>query len=200
MNFKDFYSSKSEQNLFKVYHGGKKWVFVPKELIASKKNRHNYGVGIYSTNKLNTARAYGKGSRVVHELTVDKNYKELDDVFIDVGECIDFVKTLNGLRKKQILIKSLQDYSDRIKNTNIPISILHNLIHNYDAAPGLLGKRVSDFLVSKGVDANYVRQSGDEFWFVIFNPKIIKSFRVVDPKQEGKEFPFELSDIKNPVN
>lgn len=202
MKFKEFYNLLNEQSedSFKVYHGGKKWFTVPNQLIASKKDRHNYGVGIYGTNLLRTARNYGKGGRVVHELEIDKNYKDLDNVSIDVEEAVDFVKNLSGLRKKQTIIENLKSYSERVQKQIIPISILHNLIHNYDAAPGLLGKQVSDFLVSKGVDANYIRQSGDEFWLVIFNPRIIKSFRIVDPRKEGNEFPFELPNIKNPLS
>ena len=201
MQFNDLFNLIKEENedTFKMYHGGKKWFFAPRELLASKKDRHNYGVGIYATNFLHTARMYAKGSRVVHELEIDKNYKELDTVSIDVDEAIDFIKNMSGLRKKDVIIEDLKRFSDRVQKKIIPIAILHNLIHNLDAAPGLLGKKVSDFLVSKGVDANFVSQSGNEFWLVIFNPRIIKSFKIVDPRKEGKEFPFEFPNIKNPV-
>ena len=180
MNFKEFYNLLNEEtaDTFKMYHGGKKWYFTPKEIIASKKDRHNYGVGIYATNFLYTARMYAKGSRVIHELEIDKNYRELDTVTIDVDEAIDFVKNMSGLRNKADIIESLKRFSERVQKKIIPIAILHNLIHNHDAAPGLLGKKVSDFLVSKGVDANFVSQSGNEFWLVIFNPRIIKSFKM----------------------
>lgn len=199
MNFKEFYHLINEDtsNTFKMYHGGKKWYYTPKELLASKKDRHNYGVGIYTTNFLHTARMYAKGSRVVHELQIDKDYHELDTVTINVDEATSFVKNMSGLRNKSDIIESLKRFSERVQKKDIPIAILHNLIHNANAAPGLLGKKVSDFLVSKGVDANYVSQSGNEFWLVIFNPNIIKSFKIVDPRKEGTEFPFEYPNIRN---
>lgn len=202
MNFKDFYYENIENysDTFQVYHGGKKWYYKPTDLLPSKKNRKNYGTGIYTTNFLNTARNYAKGSRVVHLLEIDKNYRDIRYAKIDISEAIDFIKNLNGLRKKGELINQLKYYSERIGKTEIGLSILSNIINNNDAAPGLLGKEVSDFLVSKGADGEYISQSGNEFWFLIFNPKIIKRFSIVDPKKEGKEFPFELPDIKNPLN
>jgi hypothetical protein len=199
MKFKQFYYE-SISDSFQVYHGGKKWYYTPTDLIASKKNRKNYGTGIYTTNFLNTARSYAKGSRVVHLLEIDKNYRDIRQVKIDVNEAVDFIKNLNGLRKKQQLIDQLQHYSEKIGKQEIGLSILNNIIINNDAAPGILGKQVSNFLVSKGADAEFISQSGNEFWLLIFNPKIIKGFAVVDPKKEGKEFPFELPNIKNPVN
>lgn len=199
MNFKQFYSE-NFSDIFQVYHGGKKWYSRPINLIPSKKNRKNYGTGIYTTNFLNTARNYAKGSRVVHLLDIDKNYKDIRNIQINVNEAIDFIKKLKGLRKKQELINQLDNYLQRVGKQEINLSILNNLIINNDAAPGILGKQVSDFLVSKGADAELINQSGNEFWLLIFNPRIIKNFVIVDPKKEGKEFPFELSEIKNPVN
>lgn len=198
MNFKQFYYE-NVSDFFQVYHGGKKWFATPNSLIPSKKNRKNYGTGIYTTNFLNTARSYAKGSRVVHLLNIDKNYKDIRNVQINVSEAVNFIKNLNGLRKKLQLINQLENYSQRIGKQEISLSILNNIIINNDAAPGILGKQVSDFLASKGADAELISQSGNEFWLLIFNPKIIKNFVIVDPKEEGKEFPFELPN-KNPVN
>lgn len=195
MNFKEFYYENVSQT-FQVYHGGSKWFTTPTHLIPSKKNRKYYGTGIYTTNFLNTARSYAKGSRVVHLLNIDNNYKDIRKVFINVKEAIDFVKNLNGLRKKEQLVNQLENYSQRVGKQEINLSILNNLIVNNDAAPGILGKKVSEFLVSKGADAELISQSGNEFWLLIFNPKIIKGFSIVDPKKEGKDFPFELPQIK----
>lgn len=178
-------------NTFQMYHGGKKWYTTPTDLISSKKGRSWYGVGIYTTNFYETARKYGKGPRVVHLLDIDKKYQDLDNVNIAVDEAIKFIKNLRGLRFKSEIVERIKRYKD-----NIPLSILHNNIINTDAAPGLIGKEVSDFLASKGADASYISQSGKEFWLLIFNPRIIKSFKVIDPKNIDNEFPFELPQIK----
>lgn len=177
-------------NTFQMYHGGKKWYTIPTDLISGKKGKTWYGVGIYTTNFYETARKYGKGSRVVHILDIDKNYKDLDNVNIVLDEAISFIKNLRGLRFKSEIVDRIKKYDDKI-----PLSVLHNNIINSDAAPGELGKEVSDFLSSKGADASYISQSGKEFWLLIFNPRIIKSFNVIDPATIGSKFPFELPRI-----
>lgn len=60
---------------------------------------------------------------------------------------------------------------------------MNNLIVNWQAGSGDVGIELKDFFVSKGVDASEQDQSGEEFWLVVFNPKIIKGYSVVDPKK-----------------
>jgi malic enzyme len=77
----------------------------------------------------------------------------------------------------------------------ISADILNNLVVNYEAGAGSAGIQVANYFVSKGVDAHMEPQSGDEFWLVVFNPKILKNVVVVDPKSVSSEFPFMLPTI-----
>ena len=89
----------------KMYHGGKRWHFAPTEIQPSKKNRYEGGVGIYFTNNYNTARTYAKGSKVVHLVDIDKNYKDIRNIKLSLTTVIDFIKGVTGMKhKKEILV------------------------------------------------------------------------------------------------
>ena len=74
----------------------------------------------------------------------------------------------------------------------ISADILNNLIVNYESGAGSVGIKISNYLVSKGVDAKFELQSGDEFWLIVFNPKILKKVVIVDPKTVNSDFAFTL--------
>ncbi len=62
------------------------------------------------------------------------------------------------------------------------MEILNNLIVNHEAGSGSVGTEIAKYFVSKGADASIQDQSGDEQWLIVFNPKIIINYSVVDPK------------------
>lgn len=179
---------------FQMYHGGKRWSRIPTELLGSNKGRYEAGVGIYFTNDYNTARRYAKGSRVVHLVDIDKNFKNLKDVHIPLPELIAFVKSVPGMRRKADIIATLQANAERMKRNAVSADILNNLVVNYEAGAGRAGLEVSKFFVSKGADAHVEKQHGGEFWLVVFNPSIIKRVTVVDPKTVDSDFPYQLPD------
>ena len=195
MKLKDILLEVDWADTFEMYHGGKRWSRIPTELISSGKGRYEAGVGIYFTNDYNTARVYAKGSRVVHLAEIDKNFKKLSDVNIPLNEMIDFVKNLSGMRKKKEIINDLQSNAARMKRDSISADILNNLIVNYEVGAGNVGVKISNFFVSKGADASIENQGGGEFWLVVFNPKIIKSVSVMNPREVGSDFPFMLPGI-----
>lgn len=197
MKLKDIFLETIGQDTFQMYHGGKRWSRIPTEFISSGKGRYEAGVGIYFTNNYNTARKYGKGSRVVHVADIDKNFKKLSDVNIPLIEIIGFLKNLNGLKRRQQIIADLESNAARMKRDSISANILNNLIVNHEAGSGNVGVQISNFFVSKGVDASIEPQSGEEFWLVVFNPKIIKNISVVDPRKIGSDFPFMLPKIES---
>lgn len=182
-------------NTFQMYHGGKRWSRIPTEIINSRKNRYEAGVGIYFTNDYNTARRYAKGSRVVHLVDIDKNFKRLKDVYIPVTELVEFVKNASGMRHKTELIQSIMRCAERMGKDTLSADVLNNLIVNHEAGAGKAGVLVANFFVSKGADASIENQHGEEFWLVVFNPKIIKKVSVVDPKVVGSDFPFLLPRV-----
>ena len=178
---------------FTMYHGGKRWSLTPDSLQPSVKGRYEGGVGIYFTNSYDTARKYAKGGNVVHTVEIDKNYRDINSVMISVEEMINFVKTVSGLRKRNDIVKDILAYSQRTNRTEISGEVLNNLIVNHEAGSGRPGVEITKFLVSKGVDASLQRQSGEERWLVVFNPKILKSVKVVDPKTITSDSQFMLT-------
>ena len=186
----------SLENTFKMYHGGKRWSRIPTEFIGSAKGRYEAGPGIYFTNDYNTARRYAKGSRVVHLVEIDRNFKDICDVHIPLTDVISFVKNCNGMRRKTEIIDSIKRNAERMEKDWIYADILNNLVVNYEAGAGNAGIQVANYFVSKGGDAKVEPQSGEEFWIVIFNPKIIKSVTVIDPKTVTSDFEYMLPTLK----
>lgn len=83
-----------------MYYGGKRWYRIPTEFLGSAKGRYEAGPGIYFTNSYETARRYAKGSRVVHLVDIDKNFKDIDKVDIRLIEMVDFIKNCRGMKHK----------------------------------------------------------------------------------------------------
>jgi methylmalonyl-CoA mutase len=77
----------------------------------------------------------------------------------------------------------LNRFSERTGRTEISLEVLNNLIVNHEAGAGEVGTEIAKFFASKGADASVQDQSGDEQWLIVFNPKIIASYDVVDPKK-----------------
>jgi protein associated with RNAse G/E len=192
IKLKDLLLENSETNTFQMYHGGKRWSVIPSELYSHKQGRYECGVGIYLTNDYNTARKYAKGSRVVHLVDIDKNFKELGDIKIPLTDILEFVKNLSGLKHKSEIITALTNNAIRMNTDYVRGDILNNLIVNYEAGSGNVGIKISNYFVSKGADAKFELQSGDEYWLVIFNPNIIKKVTVVDASKVDSNFPFVL--------
>ena len=180
---------------FQMYHGGKRWSQIPSEIIGSNKGRYEAGVGIYFTNDYNTARRYAKGSRVVHIVDINKNFKEIRSVNIPLTDIVGFLKNLSGLKHRKDIIDDIINNAKRMGQDYISANVLNNLIVNYESGSGEVGIKLSNYLVSKGVDAKLERQSGDEFWLVVFNPNIIKKVSVVDPSTVTSDFNFILPNI-----
>jgi hypothetical protein len=155
-----------------MYHGGRKWVEDP---YIRKSNKGNYegGNGIYFTNSYLTARSYAKGGGVVHKAKIKRDFKDIKNVNVSIEKMIDFIKSLYRMKHKKEIISDIRNYSDRVNKKDIPLEILNNLIINFEAGSGNIGPQVAEFFVSNGADASMDHHSGDEYWFVVFNPKII---------------------------
>lgn len=175
-----------------MYHGGTTWYSIPNELSVGKANRYEHGVGIYTTNFYNTAIKYATGSKVVQKVEIAKNFKDICDVNLHIDDIRKFIINLKPKNYKLIL-SDLERYINRINKSIISLDVLNNLIVNHNAGTGQKGSSIVKFYIVHGVDAKYIHQSGNEFWILIFNPKIIKSYIKVDPKKWGTDqFPFEL--------
>lgn len=182
----------NDSSTFQMYHGGSRWSYLPDEIQPGKKNRYEAGVGIYFTNSYNTARKYAKGNKVVHMVEIDRQFKDIEDVTISVGKITEFVKNVPQLSSKSDIINDINAYSTRVGKTEVPLSILNNLVVNYQAARGKSGVYIAKFFTECGADGHIQKQSGDEIWLVVFNPKILKSVKVVNPKEINSASQFML--------
>ena len=177
---------------FTMYHGGKRWLMTPDSLQPGVKGRYEGGVGIYFTNSYNTARKYAKGNKVVHLVEIYKQFKDIDNVRVAVEKITDFVKNVPQLSSKKEIITDIASYSTRVGKSEIPLSILNNLVVNYQAARGKSGVYIAKFFSENGADGHVQKQNGDEIWLVVFNPKILKSVKVVNPKEINSDSQFML--------
>jgi len=192
--------SQSSNDTFKMYHGGKRWNVIPSEILPSKKNRYEGGVGIYLTNNLNTAIKYSKGSRVVQLVEIDKNFKDITTVDIPLDKLLIFLKGLYGLKHRKEIMSDIINFSKRTNKSNIPAEILNNLIVNYEAGAGNIGVEISKYFVELGIDACIQKNHGDEIWLIIFNPKIIKRVSVINQsKITSNDFDMLLVPINEGV-
>lgn len=171
----------SSGNTVQVYHGGSKWYGDPE--IRPTKGRYEGGPGIYFTNNYDTAKKYAKGSNVVQLVDIDKSFTDLKTVKVDIDIIFDFLDSISGLKKRKEIKSDIQRFSDRTQKREIPLTVLNNLIINWQAGSGDIGKEVAKFFVSNGADAIVDDQSGDEQWLIVFNPKIIKKYSVTSPKE-----------------
>lgn len=170
-----------QSGTFQVYHGGSKWYSDPE--IRPTKGRYEGGPGIYFTTNYETARKYAKGSNVVQIVDIDSSFTDLKIVKVDVNTIFQFLDSLSGLKKKKELKADIQRIADRLQKQEIPLTVLNNLIVNWEAGSGEIGKEVAKFFVSNGADAVLDDQSGEEQWLIVFNPKIIKNYKVTNPKE-----------------
>lgn len=180
MRFKNFMENTSDT--FQMYHGGKRWERIPEEILGSRQGRYEYGVGIYLTNNYNTARKYGGGSRVVHIIDIDRNYQNINKVSIPLADAISFFKS-NRIKNKKAIIEDLIANAERMNRDVVGADVINNLVVNHEAGAGQAGVAITNFLKTYGVDASLERITGDEFYLVVFNPKIIKNVSVVNPNK-----------------
>ena len=173
----------NNNSTFQMYHGGMKWRMIPDEILPSKKGRYEGGVGIYLTNSYLTARKYAKGGKVVQLVDIDKNYRDINKVNVPIDDITRFVKNLYGLKHKPEILQDLLHHSKKINKNIISLEILNNLIVNWESGSGKIGIEISKYFVNKGADASLQRKSGDEYWLIVFNPKIIKKVTIVDPSK-----------------
>jgi len=188
----------TDNNTFKMYHGGKRWSFIPTEIQPSAKNRYEAGVGIYFTNYYDTASRYSKGGRVIHLVDIDKNFTKIDDVSVEVNEFVKDIKNISGLKLREKITQDIINYATKTNKTSVPLSVLNNLVVNYEVGSGQVGVKIANYFASKGADANIEQQGAGEYWLVVFNPKIIKKVKIVDQSKVSEpDYLISLDFLKN---
>lgn len=175
----------NNNNLIKLYHGGYLWD--QPQILPSKKNRYEHGTGIYLTTNYNTARKYAKGNKIVLAVFITPNFKLIDQIQINPQTIIDFLNSIR-IKNKQNIIQDILNYQQRTQRPTVPLSILNNLVVNYEAASGKVSLLINQFLVQNGADAE-IDKKYDEDWLIVFNTKIIKHWEKTKDFQDAPRIP-----------
>lgn len=184
MNLKTIFNSivselnDGDSNYIEMYHGGNKWYSEP-ELRPPSKGRYEFGPGIYFTNNYETAKKYARGSNVVQLVKIDRNFKDMKSVSLEMNAVLDFLKNNIPPKNRKNIQADIIRYSERSGKTSIPLTVINNLIVNWESGAGQIGIEIANFYAQSGADAVVESRSGDEQWMVIFNPKIIKKYEIV---------------------
>lgn len=174
-----------------VYTGTQVWEGRP-EIRASRKGRTEHGPGLYFTTSLQTARKYAKGRGTVLRVEIDPSFTWLEDAIAPTELLVRWVRAQRGLRHKQEIISDISGNAtrtfDRISTSrelNSYVSVLVNLMVNYEALSGAHGPALAEFLANLGIGASHVRASGgNEDWVVLFDPTKVISWRRVTPDDD----------------
>jgi len=172
-----------KKNLF--FHGGNLDYFED-EIIIPKKGKYEYGFGLYLTSSRKIADSYSKGSRKLYLVELENNIVDLNDVYIDVNEVNQNLKTILSKAdfiKMQAPIKRVSDRFDG----QINLGTLNILMINNEILKPKYGKSIIDFFISKGADAyiDYNTFGWHETTVVLFNFKKIKNIEKLDRNDEN---------------
>jgi hypothetical protein len=163
----------------KLWHGSQRWDGWP-EIRASKKGQYEGGPGIYCTTSLQTARRHSKGGGSIIEFTLSPDTTWLEDIKIPHEEAVAWVKQAKHLHKKRVLANDVIAVFDRREQVRtsgmMPLTYLVNLAVNHECLSGLAAPEMAEFLVSKGAQASLCRETSNDDWVVIFDPKALISF------------------------
>jgi hypothetical protein len=191
-------------NVLVLWHGAHRWEGPP-QLKPAGKMKSEEGSGLYLTTSEQTARKYAKGGGVVMRFEVDSNLNLLNDAWLSKDDVMEFICGTPGLRNRSLIGGDLLGAFERQRKrdpTNkvqqIPAYILENLMVNHGALKGKFGPLLAQWFVSRGIDANLIRRS-DEDWLVLYNLDKIVSYRRARP-EEVRDLPrVSTGRSSNPV-
>jgi hypothetical protein len=168
-----------------TWHGGHKWEGSP-EIRTSKKGQYECGPGIYSTTSLNTASKYSKGGGRIIKFTLDPEITWLEDVKIPLSDAAQFIKNSKYLQKRKILHDDLTLRFEKRDQEHfqgmLPLSFLVNLAINHQCLGGKASPEMAEFLATNGAQASLHRSTGNDDWVIVFDPKVITNFEIMNAK------------------
>jgi hypothetical protein len=184
-----------DSNTFSMYHGGKRWLTKPTEILPSKLKRSWGGVGIYTTNSKETARKYAKGGRAIHLLQISSKAKDISSIKIPSSNAIEFIQNVRGLKRRKEFISAIL-YSQEVKESGmISLEVINNLATYFEILSGNVGLEFNKFMVKNGGQISVTSQSGKEYWILILDTSVIVNYSVLTSKEQD-EHPWML-DIPN---
>lgn len=169
-----------------MWHGSHRWQ-APPEVRPSNPQSSEHGPGIYMTTSVETARTYAKGGGRLVRFEIDSDIVLIDDVRVPLADAVQFARSRPRLRERSEIIRDLETNSKRTREGQINAEVLLNLFVNYRSITGEHGPALARFFVDHGIDAAAVMRGLDD-WLVLFNPKAIRSWRVV-PAGQAEDAP-----------
>lgn len=164
-----------------LWHGGARWIGGP-EVQAPRPGRYECGPGIYLSTEYSDAYKYARGGKVTTLVDLAPELRLLEKTRLPLADVLEFAQNLPRLRKRAEILSDLKANVARRQALDpelIDASVLVNLCVNYEALSGATGLALARWLVDQGIDASWHSPGGDRYWLVVFNPKVIKAFKVV---------------------
>lgn len=170
---------------FVFYHGGNLDSY--SDFINMKKDRYEFGPGLYLTNHYSTAAKYAKGSRKLYKVTVEKGL-DINDAYLSSDD-IEYVLNvfIPGSMRKEIRVRLERYIGDDGK---IKASIVNNNILNSGKLTPKKATELQKYLVKKGIDYEIIDNSfgWGETMMVLYNTRKIDSVERINPKDDIIEF------------
>lgn len=185
--------------MIELWHGGSRWQGAP-EVRPPKQGSYECGPGLYLTTNYLRARKYASGGKVTTKVVLKDGVKWLEDAKLPLRELVDYVKTAPRLIGRAQLLADLtrpHGGANASLDDPSPVYRLVNLMVNGNALAGKPGVHLAAWLASKGIEASLHRPMGGEQWVIVFDPKIITSYRVV-PASDVSLDEYELPNIEMP--
>lgn len=164
--------------MIQLWHGGRRWKDRP-TVKPPTKGRYECGPGIYLTNQYDRARKYAGRNGVTTMVSLRENLVWLERKEISLQLMEDYVRQTYGFRKRDVILKDLEDSAYRLDRDQLSASYLVNLCVNHEVLSGKQGVFLADWLVEQGIDASLHVVNLVEHWVIVFNPEVIESYDVV---------------------
>lgn len=171
------------QKSFALWHGGMRWDSAP-EVQAPRGGRYECGPGIYLSTDYEDAYRYARGGKVTTLVTLTSELSLLENTLLPLDTVVDFVKGLARLKHRKEILTDLRANVARkvdahVGPAEVNAQVLVNLCVNYEAVAGKPGVALARWLAEQGIDAAWHSPHGRKHWLVVFNPKVIKSYKVI---------------------
>lgn len=185
--------------MIELWHGGSRWEGAP-EVRPPRQGKYECGPGVYLTTSYLRARKYAGGNKVTTKVVLADDIRWLERAKLPLRELLDYAKTAPRLpMREQLLADLVRRYAEPESSLDdlCDVSRLVNLLINSESLAGKPGVHLAQWLTSKGIDASLHTPMGAEQWVIVFNPAVIKSYRVVSAKDVTLD-EYELPRIELP--
>lgn len=184
------------KDTFTLWHGGTRWDTAP-AVQPPRSGRYECGPGIYLSTEYEDAYNYARGGKVTSLVSIASDLRLLEKARLPLASVVDFVKQVPRIKHRSEIIADL--YSNVARRgeqasgspLEIDAQVLVNLCVNYEAVAGKPGVALAAWLAEQGIDAAWHQAYGNKHWLVVFNPKVIKSNKVI----RAADVPMEMRHL-----